>query len=280
MTGPAASTPGGPPAVRNRRFTVIPAIDIRGGRCVRLLQGDYDRETTYSADPIGMALKWQEVGAPMLHVVDLDGAKAGRPANADLIAAICASVQVPVEVSGGMRSLANVREAIKRGATRVQLGSAAIHDPALVEAACREHGDAIVVSIDARDGQVMTDGWTAGSGVNAIDLARRMVEAGVPRLMYTDIGRDGGLQGPNLDALREIVEAVPVPVIASGGITTIDQLESVIATGAEGAIIGKALYEGQLDLREALVAARGQSPHPRNSGREPLGPRTPDPGPS
>jgi phosphoribosylformimino-5-aminoimidazole carboxamide ribotide isomerase len=238
-------------------FTVIPAIDIRGGKCVRLLHGDYDKETAYSDDPVAVAKRWESLGAPHIHVVDLDGAKAGAPVNGDLISRICRTVSVPVEVSGGMRTLEIVASAIAGGASRVQLGSAAVHNPELVAAACLAHPGAIVVSIDAKDGEVMTDGWIKGSGVRATDLARRVAEQGAPRIMYTDIGRDGALQGPNLEALREMVAAVPVPVIASGGISTIAQLRDVIATGAEGAIIGKALYEGQIDLPEALEAALG-----------------------
>ena len=236
-------------------FMVIPAIDIRGGRCVRLLNGDYSRETAYSDDPVAMAVKWAEMGAPMLHVVDLDGAKAGSPQNAALVASICRTVSVPVEVSGGMRTAANVADALAAGAARVQLGSAAVHNPELVAGLSARHPGCIVVSIDARDGEVMTDGWTRGTGVRATELANRVAAAGAPRIMYTDIGRDGALKGPNIESLCEMVAAAPVPVIASGGISTIGQLRDVIATGAEGAIIGKALYEGQIDLRQALAAA-------------------------
>ncbi len=235
---------------------MIPAIDLRAGRCVRLLQGDYAQETAYSDDPVGMAMQWQELGAAMLHVVDLDGAKAGRPVQADIVAAICAALAIPVEVSGGIRTLENIREAVKRGANRVQVGSAAVKDPEMLRAACSAYPDAIVVSIDAKGGEVMTDGWTKGGGVSALELANRVVADGAARIMYTDISRDGALQGPNVDALREMVAAVPVPVVASGGITTIEQLRDVMTTGCEGAIIGKALYEGQIDLREALAAAR------------------------
>ena len=235
---------------------MIPAIDLRGGRCVRLLQGDYAKETAYSDDPVSMAMQWQELGAPMLHVVDLDGARAGRPVQADIVAAICAALAIPVEISGGMRTLENVREAVKRGASRVQVGSAAVKDPEMLRAACAAYPEAIVVSIDAKGGEVMTDGWTQGGGVSAFDLANRVVADGAARIMYTDISRDGALQGPNVEALQEMVAAVPVPVIASGGITTIEQLRDVMATGCEGAIIGKALYEGQIDLREALAAAQ------------------------
>ena len=251
------TTPANPKSkVPNPKFTVIPAIDIRGGRCVRLLHGDYDQETAYSAEPVAVARQWASLGAPLIHVVDLDGAKDGTPANADLIAAICAAVTVPVEVSGGIRSLANVAGAIDRGAGRVQLGSSAVSDPDLVVAACARFPGRIVVSIDARNGEVMTDGWLRGSGVTAIDLARQMAAAGAPRMMYTDIGRDGAMQGPNIEALREMVAAVAIPVVASGGISTLDQLREVIATGAEGAIIGKALYEGRITLPDALATAR------------------------
>lgn len=237
-------------------FDVIPAIDLRGGRCVRLLQGDYAQETAYSDDPVGMALKWQGLGARLLHLVDLDGAKAGRPVQADVVASICAALTIPVEVSGGMRTLENIREAVKRGAARVQVGSGAVRDQAMLQAACAAFPEAIVVSIDARDGEVMTDGWTRGGGVQALELAKRVVADGAARIMYTDISRDGALQGPNVEALQQMVDSVPVPVIASGGITTLAQLRAVIATGCEGAIIGKALYEGQIDLRAALEAAR------------------------
>jgi phosphoribosylformimino-5-aminoimidazole carboxamide ribotide isomerase len=246
---PASPTP-------RAAFTVIPAVDIRGGKCVRLLHGDYNQETAYSDDPVAVACRWQDLGAPLVHVVDLDGARAGHPVNDRIVEAICRALSVPVEVSGGIRTLEAVREAISWGAGRVQLGSAAVRDPGLVQSACAEYGEAMIVSIDARDGEVMTDGWTRGSGLRAIDLGRRMAALGVPRIMYTDIARDGAMQGPNLDALREMVAAVPIPVVASGGISTVDQLRQVIATGCEGAIIGKALYEGQVDLREALAVAR------------------------
>lgn len=246
-------------------FAVIPAIDIRGGRCVRLLRGDYDRETQYPDDPVAVARRWERMGAPLIHVVDLDGARTGAPENATLIATICQAVNVPVEVSGGMRTLAAIQSALEGGAARVQLGSAAVADPGLVREACAAFPGAIVVAIDAKDGEVMIDGWTRASGVRATDLARRAADLGAPRIMYTDIARDGALEGPNVSALREIVESVPIPVIASGGISTLDQLREVIATGCEGAIIGKALYEGHLDLREALaasVAPRGAGPGP------------------
>ena len=237
-------------------FQVIPAIDLRGGRCVRLLHGDYDRETSYSDDPVAVARRWESLGAPLIHVVDLDGAKDGSPANKGVMAAICAAVSVPVEVSGGMRSLDTIRAAIAYGAGRVQVGSAAVRDPGLVAAAVAEFPGAIVVSIDARDGEVRTDGWLLGSGIRALDLATTMAEAGVPRIMFTDIGRDGTMGEPNFQALTDLVRALPIPVIASGGVSRVEHLVRLAAIGCEGAIVGKALYEGAFELPEALAAVR------------------------
>ena len=234
---------------------MIPAIDLRGGRCVRLFQGDYARETAYSDDPVAMARHWQSLGAPRLHVVALDGARSGVPANGPIVAAICAALDIEVEVSGGIRTLEAVGAALASGAARVQLGSAAVRDPVMVASACSAYPGTIVVSIDARNGEVMTDGWIEGSGLAVLDLAQRMVEAGVPRLMFTDIARDGALGGPNVDALRDLVQALPVPVVASGGVTRIEHLRDLAAAGCEGAVVGKALYDGALDLRDALAAA-------------------------
>jgi len=248
---------------------IIPAIDLRGGRCVRLLQGDYARETAYSDDPVAVARRWEQLGALRLHVVDLDGAKHGVPLNGEIVAAICRAVAIPVEVSGGIRSLAAVEQAFASGAGRVQLGSAAVRDPELVRAACAAHPGAVVVSIDTRDGEVMTDGWLEGSGVATLDLARRMVDLGVPRLMFTDIRRDGALQGPNVEALTVLVRALPVPVVASGGVTTVAHLLALAVAGCEGAIVGKALYEGTLDLTVAIAALGGLSTAEHESGVAP-----------
>jgi phosphoribosylformimino-5-aminoimidazole carboxamide ribotide isomerase len=237
-------------------FEVIPAIDLREGRCVRLFQGDYARETSYSDDPAGVARRWESLGAPRLHVVDLDGARAGEPRNRSVMAAICAAAGIPVEVSGGIRTIESIRDAFAYGARRVQLGSAAVRDPALVGEATAEFPGMIVVAIDSRDGDVRTDGWEGASGLNPLDLARRMVEAGVPRLMFTDIGRDSTLTEPNFAALAELVEQLPVPVVASGGVAKLADLRRLAALGCEGAIIGKALYEGTVDLAEAIAAFR------------------------
>jgi phosphoribosylformimino-5-aminoimidazole carboxamide ribotide isomerase len=224
-------------------FEVIPAIDLRGGRCVRLLQGDYAKETAYSDDPVSVARRWASLGAPRIHVVDLDGAKDGAPAQSEVMAAICRAVAVPVEVSGGMRRIEHVRAAVNYGAGRVQLGSAVA-----------EFGDAIVVSIDAREGMVQTDGWLEASTVRALDLAAAMARSGVARVMFTDIGRDGMLTEPNYAAYEELVAALPCAVVASGGVSKLEHLVRLARIGCEGSIVGKALYENAFTLPEALDA--------------------------
>ena len=235
-------------------FDLIPAFDLRGGRCVILLQGDYDRETAYSDDPVAVAERWASLGAPRLHVVDLDGAREGAPRNQEVLAAICRAVPIPVEVSGGIRTAGAIAAALAYGAQRIQLGSIAVKDPSLTREAIVRFGDAIVVSIDARDGEVRTDGWLQGSNVRAIDLARELAEAGVARLMFTDIGRDGMQTEPNFDAYRELLAAVSCPVVASGGVSTVEHLVRLAEIGCEGAIVGKALYESAFTLPEALSA--------------------------
>lgn len=237
-------------------FEVIPAIDLRDGNCVRLFQGDYDRETKYSSDPAAVARRWESLGALRLHVVDLDGARAGTPANQATIKAICVAIHIPVEVSGGIRDMAGVDAAFAYGARRVQLGSAAVRDQALVRTAVQRYPGDICVSIDGRDGEVRIDGWTSGSGVTIQALAAQMVELGVPRLMVTDIGRDSTLTEPNFDLLAELVRTLPVPIVASGGVSTVDHLRRLAEIGCEGAIVGKALYEGTVELPAALEAVR------------------------
>lgn len=236
-------------------FEVIPAIDIRGGRCVRLFQGDYARETVYSDDPLATAKRWQALGATRLHVVDLDGAKQGKPVNHAVIETVCRGVQVAVEVSGGIRDIDAIELAFARGAAQVQLGSVAVQQPELVRHAVHRWGRDIVVSIDARDGEVRTDGWTAGSGVRALDFGRSMAEAGVSTLMFTDIGRDSTLTEPNFEALEAMVRSLPAcRIVASGGVATVEHLVRLGAIGCCGAIVGKALYEGAFELPEALAA--------------------------
>ena len=199
-------------------------------------------------------MRWQQLGAPLIHVVDLDGAKAGRPVNQDLMARLCQSVSVPIEVSGGIRTIEAVHAAFAYGAGRVQLGSAAVRDPGLVRAAATAFPGGIVVAIDARDGEVRTDGWLQGTGIRVLDLARAMVEAGVSRVMYTDIGRDGTMGEPNFAGLSELVRELPIPVIASGGVSKIEHLVRLAEIGCEGAIVGKALYEGSFRLDDAIAA--------------------------
>jgi phosphoribosylformimino-5-aminoimidazole carboxamide ribotide isomerase len=235
-------------------FEVIPAIDLRGGRCVRLFQGDYARETRYSDDPVAVARRWSDLGAPRLHVVDLDGAREGKPVNTSIIEGICQAVSIGVEVSGGLRNMDAIESAIAYGADRIQLGSAAVRSPELVREAVGRYPGRIVVSIDARDGEVVTDGWLRGTGKGVLDLATAMVQAGVPRIMFTDIGRDSTLTEPNFDALAALVRDLPVPIVASGGVAHVDHLRRLAEIGCEGAIVGKALYEGSVDLTEALAA--------------------------
>jgi len=233
-------------------FQVIPAIDLRGGRCVRLFQGDYARETAYPGDPVEVAQRWQALGAPLIHVVDLDGAREGRRVNQDTVAAICSAVSVPVEVSGGLRTLADLEAASAAGAGRFQIGSAAVRDRAFVAEAVRAFPGMVVVAVDARGGRVMTDGWERDSGLDALGFAGAMVELGVPRLLFTDISRDGAMEGPNVGAYAQLVAAVSVPVVAAGGVTSIEHLRALAAAGCEGAVVGRALYEGALDLKAAV----------------------------
>lgn len=231
---------------------------------MRLFQGDYGRETAYSDDPVAVARRWEGLGAPRLHVVDLDGARKGQPLNNQLLASICRAVVVPVEVSGGIRTIDAIDRAFGYGASRVQLGSVAVSDPAMVARAVERYPGAIVVSIDARDGRVYTDGWRRESGESAFDLARRMVDLGVPRLMVTDISRDGAMAGPNVEAIGRFVEELPVPIVASGGVTSVEHLVALRDAGCEGAIVGRALYEGALDLAAAIEAlARTTATQPR-----------------
>ncbi len=235
-------------------FEVIPAIDIRGGRCVRLLQGDYDRETVYGDDPAAVAREWEAQGAPRLHVVDLDGAREGRPVNRAEVAAICEAVAIPVEVSGGLRTMDDLEAAAGLGAARLQLGSAAVRNPDLVNTAAERFPGMVVVAVDTRAGEALTEGWREGSGADALALAKEMVARGAPRIMVTDVARDGALEGPNVALAAEFAGALPVPVVASGGVTTADDLRALAETGCEGAIVGKALYEGRFTLAEALEA--------------------------
>jgi phosphoribosylformimino-5-aminoimidazole carboxamide ribotide isomerase len=230
---------------------------------VRLFQGDYARPTEYSDDPVAVALRWQDLGAARLHVVDLDGARAGTPANEATLAAICRMASIPVEVSGGVRSFEALAAAFAYGAERVQLGSAAVEDPGFVADAVARYPRGIVVAIDARDGEVMTGGWLHGTGRRPLEVAREMAGLGVPRVMFTDVRRDGALTEPNFEAVAELVEQLSIPVIASGGVSRVEHLVRLAAIGCEGAIVGKALYEGTLDLSQALAAVSPGAAPPR-----------------
>ena len=234
---------------------VIPAIDLLGGRCVRLYQGDYARATVYDADPVETARRWERMGARRVHVVDLDGARAGEPRNLDMIRRIAGAVGVPVQTGGGIRNLDAVRDALSAGAERVMLGTAAAREPRVVLDACAEFGeDAVVVAVDSRGGRVAVSGWTDESGVRATDLIRRMSAAGVQTFLCTDIARDGALQGPNCELMRELAGIAGGGVIAAGGIAAVEHLAALAETGVGGAVIGKALYTGDIDLAEAIRA--------------------------
>ncbi|MCS6939639.1 MAG: 1-(5-phosphoribosyl)-5-[(5-phosphoribosylamino)methylideneamino]imidazole-4-carboxamide isomerase [Roseiflexaceae bacterium] len=233
---------------------IIPAIDIKDGRCVRLYQGDFQQVTVYDDDPVAVAQRWFEQGAPRLHLVDLDGARHGHPVHTDIIRAIVRSIGAPVQLGGGIRSIEAVECALDLGVQRVILGTAAVRDPDLIARLVQQFGDAIVVAIDARNGMAATAGWTEIAAISAVDLLERMATLGVRRVVYTDISRDGTLSEPNVTATGALVRPGGPAVIASGGISTIDHLRRLAAVGVEGAIVGRALYTGDLSLRDALAA--------------------------
>ncbi len=239
---------------------VIPAIDLRGGRCVRLHQGDFRRETVFSDDPVAMALRWQEQGGPRLHVVDLDGAATGEPAHLDVISAIVAALDIPVQVGGGIRSASTARAWLEAGVERVVIGTAAVRDPGTVRDVCRAYGSQrVVVSIDARNGRVALQGWTEASEVSVLELAHRMAALGVERLLYTDIARDGMLTGPDIGTNAQLVRETGMAVLASGGVSSVEDIRQLVPTGTEGVIVGRALYAGAVSLPEAIAAASHNS---------------------
>jgi len=226
---------------------VIPAVDLQHGRCVRLIQGDFARETVYDTDPVAPARRWQELGARWLHVVDLDGAREGRPAQLDLVAAIAGALSIPVELGGGLRSEEAVAAALEAGVARAIVGTAVALDRELAARLVARFGEQLVMGIDAREGWVAIKGWQEILDLRAVELARDLERLGARRLIYTDIGRDGMLAGANLPAMKQMIEAVSLPVVASGGVTTPADLEALGRLGAEAAIVGKALYDGKLD---------------------------------
>ena len=238
---------------------VIPAIDLKEGKCVRLEQGLMEKDTVYSDDPAAMARHWQGEGGELLHLVDLDGAFAGAPKNRDAIRAIVGAIDIPTELGGGIRDLKTISAYLELGVDRVILGTVAEENPALVSEACRNFPGRILVGIDAKGGRVAVRGWAELTEKLAVDLAREMEGFGVSAIIYTDIARDGMMQGPNLEATRALAEAISIPVIASGGVSSLRDIRNLLAieeAGIEGVITGKAIYTGSLDLREAVALTR------------------------
>jgi len=239
---------------------VIPAIDIRGGRCVRLFQGDYERETVFADDPAEAARRWRDAGARRLHVVDLDGARLGRPVNWEAVTRIVAATEAAVQLGGGLRDLGTIQRYLEAGVERVVLGTAAVKDPDLLAAALERFPGQVAVGVDAREGVVVTEGWLKESGVAAADLVRQLVALGVPRIIYTDTLRDGTLTEPNFPALQALLADVQASgewmrVLYSGGVSSLRHVRQLAKTGVEGVIVGRALYTGDIELREALSAA-------------------------
>lgn len=231
---------------------IFPAIDILNGKCVRLIQGDYNQEKVYGDSPIDMAKQWEEKGAEFIHIVDLNGAKSGESVNKEIIVDIAATVQVPIQVGGGIRTIDTVKDYLDAGVDRVIVGTAAITDDAFLREAVETYKERIVVSLDARNGFVATDGWTDTSEVEALSLVNKLEEIGVKTIVYTDIAKDGMLQGPNLEEQKTINEATAIDVIASGGVTTKEDVENLQALKMYGAIIGKALYDGKLAFEDVV----------------------------
>jgi len=234
---------------------ILPAIDLRGGQCVRLRQGDYDQETVFGHDPPAMARHWVDQGATFLHLVDLDGARAGHPVNGDSVRRIVAACGVPCQLGGGLRSDDHIAEVLSWGVERVILGTRALQDPQWFEAVSRRFPGKVVAGIDAKLGRVATEGWKQVSEVSALDLARTCGTWPLAGIVYTDISRDGMLEGPHFEGLAAMAAAVPLPIIASGGVTTVQDVARLAELGLSGCIIGRALYEGRIDLNEAILAA-------------------------
>ena len=235
---------------------IIPAIDLKGGKCVRLYQGDYNQETVFSKDPVDVARHWQSLGARRLHIVDLDGAAKGRICHFSIISSIVAAVKIPVQAGGGIRTMKSIDKLIDAGVDRVILGTAAIENQGLIKESCKWFGNRIIAGVDARNGYVATRGWVKSSEVTAIELIKCMQSVGIGRFIYTDISRDGTLTEPNFEAVGELIAAVDAKIIAAGGIASIVHLRKLAALGVEGAIVGRALYTGNIDLKKALESIK------------------------
>ncbi len=239
---------------------IIPAIDIRRGKCVRLYQGNFEQETVFHNDPVEVALKWQSMGAPRVHIIDLDGAAAGKPCNLDIITEIASALLVPIQVGGGIRHLETIEQLLEAGVDRVILGTSAVEDQTLVREACRSFSESIIVCADTRRGHIAIHAWQQDTGLRAIELAKSMVKLGVKRFIHTDISCDGTLTEPNFSSITKMVNAVRLPVIAAGGTLSLDQLKRLSQLGVEGAIIGTALYTGDINLKQALLATVSPPP--------------------
>jgi len=238
---------------------ILPAIDLRDGKCVRLFKGDFAQETVYSTEPEEVACRWAQEGAEFLHVVDLDGALAGKPKNIEAMKKILSRIQIPVEVGGGIRTLETIDATLEFGVSRVILGSAAVQNRALVKDACKRYGNRIAVGIDAKDGITVIDGWGVSGGIPAVELAKELASFGLKTIIYTDISRDGTLSGVNIEATSKLAIECGVDIIASGGVKSLEDIHALKkreVDGIVGVIAGKSIYEGTLSLSEAIAAAR------------------------
>ena len=240
----------------NKEMEIIPAIDLKGGKCVRLYQGDYNQETVFSEDPVDVARHWKSLGAKRIHVVDLDGAAKGKICHFKIISDIASAVGIPVQIGGGIRTIESIEELIDAGIDRVILGTAAIENQELIKEGCKRFKNRIIAGIDARNGYVATRGWIESSKITAIELIESMKSIGVGRFIYTDISRDGTLTEPNFAAIESLVATVDTKIIAAGGISSIEHLRKLTALDVEGAIVGRALYTGHIDLKKALESIK------------------------
>jgi len=232
---------------------IIPAIDIRGGKCVRLYQGDYNQQTVFNENPVTVALTWYSQGAKWLHIVDLDGAAAGEPKNMDMVLQIIKESGLLIELGGGIRQKEVAEKLLCQGVSRIILGTAAIENRELVKKLCQQFGDAIAVSLDARDGKIAIHGWRENTVLGVLQVSREMIDAGVRHLIYTDIKKDGTLTEPNFDMINILLAETNIPIIVAGGIAKLEHLQRLKELGVEGAIVGKALYTGDIDLGEAII---------------------------
>ncbi len=239
---------------------ILPAIDLRNGKCVRLRQGDYGQETIFGDDPAAMAKRWVDMGAKELHLVDLDGAKEGRPVNGESVRQIVKATNVPCQLGGGIRTEEDIQTVLSWGVERAIIGTRALQDPEWVRAMAFQYPRKLVLGLDARDGKVSTHGWLQASETTVLEIAHQMATWPLASIVFTDIARDGMLNGPNVEALAELAAAVPLPVIASGGVTTLDDVRQLLGHGLAGCIIGRALYDGKLNLGEVLRLALNTNP--------------------